>query len=199
MGRSEESLTEYRRAAALDPLSPVIASELSYVLAVTGHPDLARVQAERAVELDPGLGRLHANAGRTYLMVGDHARAIAALERADRIDAQTLWPLALLVVAHARAGQPEPAKRRHQELTERSSKLAAPQPLAVAIAELGLGRHEQALAALADMVRVREGTVGAFSLPAEPLFDPLRKDPRFAALLVRMHLPASRPSGVRGR
>ena len=52
---------------------------------------------------------------------------------------------------------------------------------------LGLGENEQAITSLHQAVERREGRMT--HLNRDPLFDPLRSDPRFQALLHRMNFP----------
>ena len=59
-----------------------------------------------------------------------------------------------------------------------------------ALVRLGLGEHDQALAWLEAVEKERPANVILTAwLKPEPIWDPLRSDPRFQALLRRMNFP----------
>ena len=58
----------------------------------------------------------------------------------------------------------------------------------LALVCLGLGEHEQALSWLQVAADERDGMMTF--LPTSSMFDPIRADPRFQALLRRMNFPA---------
>jgi hypothetical protein len=54
------------------------------------------------------------------------------------------------------------------------------------IADLAFGDYDAAMTALEQGVAAREALFGVASLPCDPLFDPLKSNPRFAALMQRL-------------
>jgi serine/threonine-protein kinase len=57
----------------------------------------------------------------------------------------------------------------------------------IALGYVGLGNTDEAFAWLNRAVDTRMGSFNEVN--ADPIFDPLRADPRFAALLSRMRFP----------
>jgi hypothetical protein len=72
------------------------------------------------------------------------------------------------------------------ELEARAGRGEAP-PASLALALLGVGRFDAALARLTEAVAAR--AVALYQLAVDPVYDPLRHDPRFDALLSQMRLP----------
>ncbi|HEY6930175.1 MAG TPA: hypothetical protein VJA66_10900, partial [Thermoanaerobaculia bacterium] len=58
-----------------------------------------------------------------------------------------------------------------------------------ALPSIGLGEKEAALSALEEAYRQREGRL--VYLNVDRIFDPLRNEPRFQALVARLNIPMS--------
>ncbi len=87
---------------------------------------------------------------------------------------------------HAQAGETEKALNVLSELEERSKERYVPSDH-FAIVHIGLGQNDDALKRLEKGYEEHSGWM-AF-LNVEPVFDPLRDDPRFQDLLRRMNFP----------
>jgi len=62
-------------------------------------------------------------------------------------------------------------------------------PYWMALAWTGLADHDKAMTFLNEAYRIRSSNLA--SIQSDPLFDPMRADPRFLELLQKMGLPAS--------
>ena len=69
----------------------------------------------------------------------------------------------------------------------RISKPRDPAPIRLAMIHIGLGEADQAFAALERAFEARDWQMALLNV--EPLFDTVRSDPRFTALVERVGLP----------
>jgi len=185
-GRVREAVKELERARDLEPLSPVINAELGYTLGLAGRYQEGMLAGQRAVELDSTLWIGHAFLAFTRLFAGEYGTAVPGFERAVRLG-QGIDPLlGALSLALARAGKADSA-RAVLGPVEARAKGRGGSPVAVAMAYTGLGQYDTALAWLERAAREKDAWLYAMSINA-PVFDPLRPDPRFAAVATLMKL-----------
>jgi len=124
------------------------------------------------------------NLGEVYPQKGMYAEAVAELNKAVEISAGD-DARSRLGYAYAVSGQKSKALRVLAELQALSRRRYV-NPVDFAILYTGLGEKEQAFAWLEKAYQERADRL-AF-LKAEPKFDPLRSDPRYADLLRRIGL-----------
>jgi serine/threonine-protein kinase len=179
MGRIPEAVAEAHRAVDLDPASVSIRRTLAWLYCIGRQPDQAVAVVQRALVMNP-------EAMETYTILG------IAEEQAGRFDAarealREAWALSPddthVMVCQARlamrAGRPEEAHAIAQSVRGfESERYVSPTDLAkLAIA---VGEPDAAFAALARARAEHRGWLAY--LRVDPLFDPIRGDPRFAAL-----------------
>ncbi len=188
LGRLSEAVEELARATDLDPLSPVMAASYATVLGRAGRADDARRQGSRAVELGPSV-LTHMLYGEVLLMAGDIAEAIEELETSIRADGGELAaPRGLLAYARAQRGDEAAARAGLVTLRERST--SPGYPAQIARAYLGLGQLDSAMTWLERAFGVRDPFFHSEGL-VSPIWDPVRPDPRFGALIDRLGLERS--------
>jgi tetratricopeptide (TPR) repeat protein len=180
-GRAEEALAEARRAEALDPFSPVIASWVAHISLFMGKTDQALAAAKRGMELDSTTAPAIYAASLAYLVAGNNK---AAIETIDRLPNVLPWP-GFVALVHASAGDPETAKRIVREIESRPRAWSAQTTLAWAY--LGLKDTTRALDALERATDYHEMWFVWYSLGYR-LYDPIRGSARFAALVRRVGL-----------
>ena len=96
-----------------------------------------------------------------------------------------------LICAHAAVGERDEALRLFASLEERARREYVP-PFAFALAYVGLGDREQAFAWLERGVEQHDEMMAENFL--DPLFDPLRGDARYDAVLERLGItPSGKP------
>ena len=185
-GRVAEAKTQLKRATDLDPLSPIAFGSYSLALAVYGLRDSAISAARRAVELDSTslVGRFIL--GTVYLEAGRVAEAIRELESAKRIDSTSVQTEGLLGYAYAKQGDAKRASALAKALTAQIGKVSGAAAAAARV-NLGLGDNARALTLLDRAVADRDSFYSSESL-AEGFFDPVRGDPRFAAIVAKVGL-----------
>ncbi len=184
MGRHTEALAEIEKARSLDPLSHRINANIGgVVLYVARQNERAIPELQKALELFPDDPTVHLFLGAVLSAVGRHDEAIAQIRRSLALQAH---PGASLELARtfARAGKRQEAKRIIEGVLKARDEYVPPLVLAAAYA--ALGEKDQAFAWLEKGYAERDSDMEW--LRVAPAFDPLRSDPRFAALLRKMNL-----------
>jgi serine/threonine protein kinase/tetratricopeptide (TPR) repeat protein len=187
-GQLDSSIAQIRTAIELDPLAPVNASAIGYALLVSRRYDEAIAELKKGIELAPTLGLHHAILGDAYLQSGRVQLAIPEFEIALRLEPELQVRKGFLANAYGRSGQVEKARPIISQLEERN-KMRGGGGVGLAIAYLGLGDREQALTSLEQAVREHDiSLITAASLVPDGIFDSVRNDPRFTAILKNMNL-----------
>lgn len=185
MGRYQEAIEHYTRAAELSPLSLIINTNLAHAYYFSRDYDRAIAICRQVIALDPNFPNAHADLGRAFLLKGSNEAAVSALETAVRLDAGPVNGQGRLGYACAAAGRRADARRVLKDLMTPPSGQSV-NAMAVALVHLGLGSTEEALRWLSRAVD--EHATYIASIRVDPLFDPIRQDPRFHRLLARMNL-----------
>jgi serine/threonine-protein kinase len=193
VGRHSEAIAAFKRAIDLDPLSLIIHASLGrhgYYFA--RQYDQAIAQLQKTLDMDDNfwVGRLWL--GWTYAYIGRLSEALAELHTARRLD-NNLEIVAALGYAYARGGQRIEAQQVLDELQQMSRQRYV-SPMLGALIAVGMGENEQAFGWLEQCYADRAQMMS--ELKAEPAFDPLRADPRFADLLRRVGLEAAEPAAA---
>jgi serine/threonine-protein kinase len=184
LGRLDEAIAERARARALDPLSRPIGAELGRDLEMVHRFDEALRQLRTTVESDTNFARVHLYLCLAYLSKRTPRKATGECERAVSLSGgyQGIGPL---VYAYAASGDRPKAMGILRQLEERRQREYVP-PWELAIAHLGLGDRDGTFAWLDSAYAARDPLV-TLGL-SEPIWDPVRTDPRFARLRARMGL-----------
>jgi serine/threonine-protein kinase len=182
-GRLDEALREMQRARDLDPLSPIINVELAWILGMVRRGDEALEQVSQVVRADPGFAHGYLVLGLVREGRGEHADAIEALEKALALGGFHSIAHGALICAHAANGGRPVAERLHAELEARATREHVA-PFAFALAHTGLGDHSAAFDWLEKGIAERDELLAENFF--DPLFDPLREDARYAAVVQRL-------------
>ena len=192
-GRLEEALAEAELAVSLDPLSVIAQEGRGFVLMVSRRYEEAIEQYRLLLEFEPSFYKAWTSRGRVYAQMGDYARAIEMYEKGLQLGGTIPNILAALGQAHALNGETDRARELLQQLHEMSSSASrtgsgtsAVPATCFAIVHLGLGENDRALEWLEAGMERRQMSLSA--LKVHPVYDPLRQEPRFLALLVRLGL-----------
>jgi TolB-like protein/DNA-binding winged helix-turn-helix (wHTH) protein/Tfp pilus assembly protein PilF len=184
MGRHTEALAEIGTARSLDPLSPLINLNFAATLARARQYDQAIQEFQKALELFPENPTAYLFLGVMFSTLGRHEEAIAQIRRSLALQPHPVTNLAL-ARAFALAGKRQEAKKIIEAVLEAHDKKYFPAPL-LATVYAALGEKDQAFAWLEKGYAERDSDMEW--LRVTPAFDPLRSDPRFAALLRKMNL-----------
>jgi|SRR5215467_2736274 len=187
-GRQREALAEMRHALDLDPLSLIIQTHLGWVFYTMGEYDQAIRQFQQALELDRNFLFAQWMLGQTYSAAGQHEKAIELIEKVNALFGRDPPVLAgLLGYNFAKTGRESEA---HQLLAglENSVKAGAASPYEPVLLCTGLNDVDQAFAWLETCYADRSSYLALLKI--ERIIDPLRSDPRFQDLVLRVNFPA---------
>jgi TolB-like protein/Tfp pilus assembly protein PilF len=179
--RMPESLEASRRALALEPLNANIAAHLSWAQYFARQYDDAIDQARRTIELDPGYYQGYLFRALALVAKSRYAEAIDDLTRTLTLP-RVPETLALGVLAHAyaasgRAGDARKAIDRYTALSPDFTN----NPDVAAFMFTTLPDHKRALDLLEQAYHQHTGHI--VNIAVDPLYDPLRAEPRFKALV----------------
>ncbi|HZD03402.1 MAG TPA: hypothetical protein VE173_00745, partial [Longimicrobiales bacterium] len=182
-GRYEESAAEGRVAARLDPLSPQVLVDAA--MGPAFQKDVAAVDTlmARAVELAPSYFFPVMTRGWVRLEAGRFDEAIPFLVKSRTLGAPP-FVTAFLAYAYGAAGDRARALAELDALRADSPD-GEVAPFSLALVRLGLGEHQRAIDEL-ERARTADSQFLGW-LGEDAIFDPLRSDPRFVALLKELH------------
>ena len=185
MGRLDESVDEAKRAQALEPLSPSANSHVGLALYRARRFDEAVAELQKALEFDPKAMDAHIFLGFVYVQQQKNAEAIEEFRSVVEISNRNPSMMALLAYGHASAGDREKAYAILKEFGSEEKKRPVSQ-FETAMIHIALGERDLAFEWLEKALDERAWQVGF--LKVEPIFDPLRSDPRFDDLMRRANL-----------
>ena len=185
LGDSNEALAEDKRALDLDPLSLLTNFRKGRDLYMARHFDEAIEQFKRMLEMDPDAPLAHYHLGLAYAEKGMYREAQSELEKYVALTRRSPLSLAFLGNVLARSGQRSRALELLEELKAVSSQKYV-YPVSFARIYAGLVDKEQTLAWLEKGYEERAAPL--FYAKVDPIWDPVRSDPRFNDLLRRIGL-----------
>jgi TolB-like protein/Flp pilus assembly protein TadD len=183
LGQSENEIAEMKRALELDPLSLIINANLGWAYIYARRFDEAIAQLRKTVELDGGFYYARYNLALALELKGSISEAIAEYQRAIALNDDP-FPLALLGHLYGRLGRRGEALQILEQLRERRRQRYV-QAYCLAVVNLGLGDHNEAINWLEEGYRERNGFALGI-IRSDPLLDPFRGDPRFEALAAKV-------------
>lgn len=186
MGRTEESIKALRRAKELDPLSPIINTQVGYPYYCARDYDAAIVEFKNALELEPNFAPALNYLARSYQAKGLNEEAMTTFHKAVEHSGGSPVMKARLGWAYAKIGKTGEARRILNELEE-EAKTRYVAACLIASLHVALGDKEQAFAWLDKAFQERD--VLLLTLNIESHLDPLRSDKRFQDLVRRVGLP----------
>ncbi len=181
-GQFDRSIAETKHAIELDPLSLIINADLAYSYFNARRFDDALAQSQKTLEIDPSFHVARGYLGLALQFKGQLAEAIPEFRTAAASNDEP-FSQALLGQALARAGMRDEAQRILSRLEERARDHFVT-GWSLAVIRLALGDKEGALAAL-DLA-LQQHAPEIVLIKYDPLFDDLRGDPHFEALVQKV-------------
>jgi TolB-like protein/DNA-binding winged helix-turn-helix (wHTH) protein/Tfp pilus assembly protein PilF len=184
MGRVADALAEIRNAQALDPLSPIIITDLGKDLYFARRYDEAVVEFRRALEIDPNFVAAHNWLSDTFLEKKMYLEARAELEKTKPFKEERIY-IRQTAYLYARTGRRAEARRALAKSLQLSRGKQVSSG-AVALVYAALGDKDRAFLWLGKACAVRSSFMT--TLKFWSVFDILRSDRRFKELVRRVGL-----------
>jgi len=189
LARFDESLIEINEACRLGPAMPFLQYVKGEILYYARQYDDARVQLEHVIGLDPSILHSHVILGMMHAVQGAYD---AALKEVDTLATSTpmssftfLIANALSAVVYAKMGEPAEARMRLDKFLKEPAHHSGLSHFIASVC-FALGDIDDGFEWLERSST--ESSAGYFRLKIDPLFDAVREDPRFTAILKRMNL-----------
>jgi len=184
-GRHEEALREVNRAIRLEPRSLPVKVTFGALAYYSRDYEEAIRRLKKALEVDDAYAPVHTRLGLAYEQQGDTQDAVLSFLRAGGLSPVGPERTSALRRAFNSQGRDAFWLEHLSQLTRESRGRYVPKT-SIAAAQVRLGRNDQALDTLAKAIEERDP--GLIELKVEPVFDPLRSNPKFDALLRRLGL-----------
>ena len=185
VGRFDEAIAEVLQAQALDPLSPVVNPNVGWTFYLAGRHDRAREELERVLLRFPESLMAHFYLGYVWAALGRLDEALASLRIASERSGGMPFAAESAGWVLAMQGRRDEARRVLSASLARAATTYVPTS-AIALIHLGLGDDEALFACLDRCVEERDAMLAWAKFM--PVFDRVRPDPRFQALLARIGL-----------
>ena len=212
----------FKEVIQLHPRSSFGHMAYSFCLSYLGRHEEAISENQKAVELDPLDINMRVNLGRKFYYSGDYDRAVEEYRNILKIAPGSWYAKVNLALSLAQKGFIEEAIEVHEEvefhpgsqyflgylygfggdpdkaneILDRYLRVSENQfvpPKNIALVYLGLGKIDETFYWLDQVVEQNEP--GLKDMYVNPVFDPIRSDPRFQVLLERMNLPTRTDQG----
>jgi serine/threonine-protein kinase len=185
-GRLDEAIDVMKRGLALDPLSLPLLDDTGQTYYWARRYDEALAQYQKSIAIERTHPGAYSGVGVVYEQKGMYTQAIEAFQQAIDSTERTSNLLGFLGHAYALSGKKTEALKILNELKQ-MQKVRYVSPYDLAVLYTGLGDKDQAIEQLNKAYQQRSGWI--ITLKVDPLFDPLRSDARFAALVQSLNLP----------
>lgn len=181
----DKARSHLERAQELDPLNIMIRLRMGYVFLFAGDLDRAERQFKEIVDLEPDYSPGYLSLMNVYGVKGRYEEALRAGEKALEISPPFVAYTGGLGHLYAVAGKKDKAYAFLTDLRERSAK-GYVSSFWVAAIYLGLSDFDNAFEWLEKAYEERDSNL--IYVTVVPFFDPVRSDPRYKKLLIKMGL-----------
>lgn len=182
-GRWDQAIAEAKEAQLLDPLSPIVQENLARPYYYSHRFDDAIELSKKTLASHPDFSISHLRLGRAYAAKGMYAEAATEFQRFFDLTGGSTLAIASLANVRVRSGDRTGAERLLASLHATAD--AKPVPAyQFAIVYSGMGDVDQAMMWIEKAYEERSDFL--LYMRNETIFDPLRSDPRFIELVLRI-------------
>jgi serine/threonine-protein kinase len=185
LGRFDESRSQAQQAKALDPLSFAAANQLAFIAYLARHYDEAGRVAQEILDLDPKIASSHAILAVAYEAQGNREGAISEYKEAVVINPNQQYSIGRLGRLYAMMGRREEASALLTAI-EANRGTGVSSDVYQAYIYLGLNDFDNMFQHL-EVAFARHDPDLPF-IAVDPIFDPVRSDQRYIAMLKKLHL-----------
>lgn len=185
MGRIEEAISETQQALSLDPMSILFRVHLAFLFYLQNKYEHSIAQFRKVLEMNPKYYLANAMMGNVHTLAGQYDEALACYAIAREADADSKFIDSLQAMTLARAGRRAETVELLQKITQRAASDYI-SPVSIAYVHTAMGDADQAFENLDRAIQDRDPNL--LGLKSNPIFESLREDPRYHALLKKMQL-----------
>jgi serine/threonine-protein kinase len=185
VGKIEEAISETQQALSLDPLSILFRVHLAFLFYLQKKYEHSIAQFRKVLEMSPQYYLAHAWMGNVHALAGQFDEAQACYARAREADANSKFIDSLDAMTLAMAGRTQEAALLLDRIAQRAAS-GYISPVSIAYVCTALGDADQAFENLDRAVFDRDPSL--LGLKSNPIFESLRGDPRYHAILRKMQL-----------
>jgi TolB-like protein/DNA-binding winged helix-turn-helix (wHTH) protein/Flp pilus assembly protein TadD len=191
-GRFDEALVESDYARQLDPLSRIIAADRGAILYFARRYDEANETFRSVLAAEPNFRRAHLIVY-SYSQQGRFDAALDHLQAWERAEPSP-WSHAVTAYVYGKLGRAAEARQAAEEIESANPEWEGDRILPHVVAAIGMGLEGEAFAGLQHECENRASQL--VDLKVDPIYDPLRRDPRFEELLRCVHLDSGQGEGT---
>ena len=189
LGRDKEASAWAEKARRLDPDSPGIKGYETWVKAREGNAAEAISQTREQIASDPGNPYLYWRLAGIYARVGAHEKAVEQLKlQIPLMGDDVVDEVALLGYLYGRMQRRADALNMLEQLNEIAAQGRYVSPVLRAWVYAGLGDSDTALSWLEKGYETHAHRAGLDLKVMDYIFESMREDPRYVALLKKMNL-----------
>ena len=185
-GRSEEAITELKKALEVERYSLVSGSNLAAVYIFAGEEELALEQAQKIYDFDRNFTSGRYYLGLAYIANGMYTDAISLSEESLKIDPENQLYLRVAGIAYAKNNQSQEAEKIIGKF-EKIEKKQYIMSYLVANIYAALGKKDEAFEELEKSFEAHDWDL--HRLKVDPFMESLRDDSRFKGMVERLKLP----------
>lgn len=177
LGRTHEALEQVRRIGAVDPNGSVMAASQAAIFLMARDYDRVLTHCGAVLDAAPEAEDCHFWMGRAFLAKGMPEEAIRAFEKRRAAESQGF---SSPITAYLAAGRRVDALRLRQ-FAEQAARRQYVSPVSLAQMHFAFGETEAGFRYLERGLQLKDHSM--LSLKQEPIYDPVRNNPRFQRIL----------------
>jgi serine/threonine protein kinase/tetratricopeptide (TPR) repeat protein len=185
VGRIDEAISEVQNSLSLDPLSILFRVHLGFLYYLQHQYDQSIGQFRKVLEMNPQYYLAHAMMGPVYTQTCHFPEALECYRKAREADADSKFVDSLEAMTLAVAGDHTRARKMLDDIS-RKALTEYISPVSIAYICTALGDTDGAFENLDKAIFDRDPNI--LGLKSNPIFEGLRQDERYHALLRKMQL-----------